>query len=282
MQAVHEAGHVLGVWASGGRTVRVVWHPATISRTDFADCPHPAVAVWAGPIVGVLGPLAAWGTAVAAGLRQAYLLRLFAGFCLLANGAYLAGGSFAGIGDCGELLNLGVPHGALLAFGALTIPAGLFLWHGQGPHFGLGPPVDGLPPRVSSLDAALSAGLCLLLLAVGFLCGDAGLRRKGRDARDLRWIALRNQEVSRTGRSGLTAAEGEATLARIPPQQPAKFVPVREPVRRRCPFAVSDRILLGHASCVEPTDRVGRSPKAKQPLPEIRLSDRPRSSRAGA
>ena len=147
MQAVHEAGHVLGVWASGGRTVRVVWHPLTISRTDFADCPHPAGAVWAGPIVGVLGPLAAWGTAVGAGLRQAFLLRFFAGFCLLTNGAYLAGGSFAGIGDCGELLNHGVPQGALLAFGALTIPAGLFLWHGQGPHFGLGPPLDGLPPR---------------------------------------------------------------------------------------------------------------------------------------
>jgi hypothetical protein len=28
---------------------------------------------------------------------------------------------------------------ALLLFGAMTAPVGLWLWHRQGPHFGLGP-----------------------------------------------------------------------------------------------------------------------------------------------
>jgi len=33
MQAVHEFGHVLGAWLTGGRVERVVLSPLTISRT---------------------------------------------------------------------------------------------------------------------------------------------------------------------------------------------------------------------------------------------------------
>ena len=36
MQAVHESGHVIGAWMTGGRVERVVLHPLTISRTDLA------------------------------------------------------------------------------------------------------------------------------------------------------------------------------------------------------------------------------------------------------
>src|SRR5207249_4106234 len=34
MMAVHEFGHVLGLWCIGGTVARVVLHPLTISRTD--------------------------------------------------------------------------------------------------------------------------------------------------------------------------------------------------------------------------------------------------------
>ena len=34
MQAVHELGHAIGAWISGGHVERVVLHPLTISRTD--------------------------------------------------------------------------------------------------------------------------------------------------------------------------------------------------------------------------------------------------------
>jgi hypothetical protein len=138
MQAVHEFGHVGGAWLTGARVAKVVWHPLTISRTDLADNPRPLAVVWAGPLVGVLVPLVFWGIAGALQVPGAFLLRFFAGFCLIANGAYIAGGSFDGIGDCGEMLRHGSPIWLLWLFGTATVPAGLWLWHEQGPHFGLG------------------------------------------------------------------------------------------------------------------------------------------------
>jgi hypothetical protein len=89
-------------------------------------------------LLGALLPLAIWG--VAAGLRCPgdYILRFFAGFCLIANGAYIGCGSFDGLGDAGEMLRYGSPPWPLWAFGALTVPVGLWLWHRQGRHFGLG------------------------------------------------------------------------------------------------------------------------------------------------
>lgn len=47
MQAVHEAGHVVGAWLTDGRVARVVLHPLTISRTDLAENPRPLAVVWA-------------------------------------------------------------------------------------------------------------------------------------------------------------------------------------------------------------------------------------------
>jgi Peptidase M50B-like len=165
MQDVHELGHVLGAWLSGGRVARVVLHPLTISRTDLADNPSPLVVVWAGPVLGVLLPVAAWVLVALLRPASAYLLRFFTGFCLIANGAYLAGGSVEGIGDCGEMLRHGSPVWLLWLFGGLTVPAGLWLWHRQGPHFGLGPARG----RVSVRAAYASLAAALLLLALGFV-----------------------------------------------------------------------------------------------------------------
>ena len=48
---------------------------------------------------------------LAAGLRLpgAYLLRFFAGFCLVANGGYIGGGSFDRLGGAGQMLRHGSP-----------------------------------------------------------------------------------------------------------------------------------------------------------------------------
>ena len=67
MQWVHEAGHVLGALATGGEVERVVLHPLSISRTDLRVNPRPLIVTWAGPMFGVLAPLAAW--LVVRGLR---------------------------------------------------------------------------------------------------------------------------------------------------------------------------------------------------------------------
>ncbi|MBW3598459.1 MAG: hypothetical protein KY475_14460 [Planctomycetes bacterium] len=167
MQAVHELGHVLGAAITGGRVQRVVLHPLTISRTDVAPNPHPLIVVWAGPLLGVLAPLAMWGAAAALRMRGAFVLRFFAGFCLVANGVYIAGGSAAGVGDCGEMLRHGTPIWALWLFGAVAVPAGLWLWHRQGAHFGLGEAKGKVDAQVT---AAMLIG-CVLLFALGIFIG---------------------------------------------------------------------------------------------------------------
>jgi hypothetical protein len=138
LQAVHELGHVLGAWLTGGTVVQVVLDPLTISRTDVEPNPQPLVVAWAGPIFGVLAPLALWGIAAAAGWRLAWLARFFAGACLMGNGLYMGAGSFGGIGDAGDIIRHGSPIWTLWLFGLATAPAGLWLWNGLGPKFGLG------------------------------------------------------------------------------------------------------------------------------------------------
>jgi hypothetical protein len=80
MQAIHELGHVVGAWLTGGQVRRVVLHPLTISRTDLAHNPAPLAVVWAGPAFGVVLPLGLWGLAAQARLPGSFVLRFFAGF----------------------------------------------------------------------------------------------------------------------------------------------------------------------------------------------------------
>ncbi len=148
MQAVHELGHCVGAWLTGGRVERVVLHPLTISRTDLGENSQPLVVAWAGPIAGTALPLLLW---VAVGrvanhgdpgfmAQPHWFARFFAGFCLVANGLYIGIGSFAGIGDCRELLLHGASRWHLWLFGLVTAPLGLYLWHGLGPRLGFGAP----------------------------------------------------------------------------------------------------------------------------------------------
>jgi hypothetical protein len=167
MQVVHECGHVLGARLTGGKVARVVLHPLTISRTDLADNPRPLVVVWAGPLFGVVAPLAIWGVAAAAGWPGAFVLRFFAGFCLVANGSYIGLGSFDGVGDCGEMLRHGSRLWQLWLFGVVTAPAGVWLWHGQGPHFGLGPSKG----RVDRGIAYGTLAACVALVVLGLVVG---------------------------------------------------------------------------------------------------------------
>jgi hypothetical protein len=138
MQAVHELGHATIGWATGGTVVKVVLYPTTISHTEILGGRHRAMTVWAGPITGVALPLALLLLFKAARWKWFYLAQFFAGFCLIANGVYLGIGSFPGDGDAGDLIRIGCPRWPLWLFGLLTVPLGLYLWNGLGPHFGRG------------------------------------------------------------------------------------------------------------------------------------------------
>jgi hypothetical protein len=124
MQAIHEAGHALVACLTGGHVARVVLYPLTISRTDVDDNRAPLLVVWAGPVFGVIGPLLLWLLAAALRLPGAFVLRFFAGFCLVANGAYIAVGSFDRVGDCGVMLQHGSALWHLWLFGVVTVPSG--------------------------------------------------------------------------------------------------------------------------------------------------------------
>ena len=133
MQAVHEAGHVLHAAASGGRVARVELPPLGFSRTDLSINPRPAFVAWGGAVWGVLLPLAVWGLCRVLCRRRgrsvARGLQFFAGFCLVANGAYLGVGWVDRVGDAGDLLRRGTPVWVLVAYSLVAVSGGLLLWH---------------------------------------------------------------------------------------------------------------------------------------------------------
>lgn len=161
MMAVHELGHVIGGVATGGRVQRVTLRPLTISRTDVSPNPHPAIVAWLGPILGCVFPVVGWLLIPRRLTIASHLALFFAGFCLLANGAYIAFGSFARVGDCGEMLRAGSPFWTLIAFGAFTLPLGLCVWHFLGfpKQFLYNPSV--IPSRTAYLVLFLLLGIVL-------------------------------------------------------------------------------------------------------------------------
>jgi len=165
MQVVHELGHVAGAVVAGGTIERVVLHPLAFSRTDVAFNPHPLAQVWAGPIVGVILPLIVWAIARAARAEMDKLFRFFAGFCCIANGAYIGfGPNSAGL-DTQVMLSLGCQRWQLLAFGIPMIAVGLWLFNGTGQAFGLGEKRG----RVSRRAVVASVSLLLAIVVLELL-----------------------------------------------------------------------------------------------------------------
>jgi hypothetical protein len=166
MMAVHELGHVFGAWLSGGRVVDVVLHPLAISRTDVAPNPHPRFVAWSGPLFGTFVPLAMLTFGRLTASRYHYLLAFFAGFCCVANGLYLAVGSFAAVGDAGDLLRHGAARWQLILFGVPATAVGFWLWNGLGSHFGVGPAAGQIDRRVA---IALAIALLIVVMLGLFL-----------------------------------------------------------------------------------------------------------------
>jgi hypothetical protein len=163
MQVVHETGHVLVARLTGAEVTKVALHPLIMSRTDVAENPHPLAEVWGGPLLGSLLPLLVFALAAVLRLPGTYLLRFFAGFCLIANGVYIGIGHFLAEGaDPWVMMENGSPRWLLVLFGAVAFPLGLYLWHRQGPHFGLG----SAKGKVDGRAAFISAGLFLTLTGV--------------------------------------------------------------------------------------------------------------------
>ncbi|MGD8452292.1 MAG: hypothetical protein PVJ57_10780 [Phycisphaerae bacterium] len=132
MMATHEAGHVLHAYAAGGRVARVIVPWVGFSRTDLAENPHPHFVAWGGAVWGCLIPLGLLAVAAALRFRRVAWVQFFAGFCLVANGTYLATGSAIDAGDCDDLMRCGTPRWLLVAVGTPLAASGLYLWHRLG------------------------------------------------------------------------------------------------------------------------------------------------------
>jgi hypothetical protein len=166
MQLVHELGHVVAAWSTGGAVQRVVFHPLAISRTEVSPNPAPRAVAWSGPVIGSLLP------ALAAGICRAFrsptraYAEFFAGFCLIANGLYIAVGSFEGIGDAGDLLRHGAKQDAQLMFGAIAFALGVWVWHRASVDFGFG--TNARVIRTTEAVAAAATAALFVLLAAAF------------------------------------------------------------------------------------------------------------------
>ena len=112
--------------------------------------------VWAGPAIGVVLPLALLLAAKRGKFKSAYMVQFFAGFGLIANGAYIGVGSLGKIGDAGDILRHGSPIWSLWLFGATCFPLGLYLWNGLGPQFGLGAAAGKVDHRAAYAACACS------------------------------------------------------------------------------------------------------------------------------
>lgn len=131
MMAVHESGHAVAALATGGGVRQITLQPLSISRTDVDPNPYPLLVVWAGPAAGCVIPLLTLLFSRGKdGLRCHFAF--FAGFCLIANGAYIGGGAFDQVGDCRVMLQHGSPMWLLFAFGGVAVIAGFWVWHGIG------------------------------------------------------------------------------------------------------------------------------------------------------
>ena len=168
MQIAHELGHVLTAYATGETVSKVALHPLIISRTDVSHDRHPLLVIWGGPAIGSLLPLVLLAVAKSLRCGLFYLFQFFAGFCLIANGVYLGVGSFGGVGDAGDLLRHGSPQWTLIAFGLVCTPAGLWLWNGLGPHYGLG----NSKGEVDRRAVRWAIGLVLTIVVVEILVGS--------------------------------------------------------------------------------------------------------------
>jgi len=171
MMLVHESGHVLGAVFTGGRVRRVVWHPAVISRTDVRPNPHPLIEVWAGPLIGSIVPLAFAVLASVIRLRVAHVLWVVAGFCLIANGAYIGIGAVRPVGDAKELIELGVARWTLALFGMIAAIPGLWIWHRVSPKVDFGK----APEPVSDRLALGTFVIAVLMTALGVAFGNRGV-----------------------------------------------------------------------------------------------------------
>ncbi len=114
---LHEMGHVLAGWASGGDFRYIDVYPFHFSTTILQPNPHPGLVIWSGLLMGWLLPLL---TIPVWKLQWAAIgptLKCWSAYCWLAFGAYLALAAGESLSDTGQLRTEGWPLALLISVG---------------------------------------------------------------------------------------------------------------------------------------------------------------------
>ena len=152
---LHEFGHVIHLWVSGGTVARVYVSPIDVSYVHKGANPHPQWVAWGGPVWGAVFPALLLGLAWVSRTRLVSLTVVLATFALVFNGAYLTVGAFQPGGDTAQLLEHGAPVWSLVAVGAPMLLAGVLLAPLVAPALDVG------PGRTSMAQSLLVVGLPL-------------------------------------------------------------------------------------------------------------------------
>ena len=120
MTFTHEMGHILAGIVCGGTLQSADLLPWHLPYSLFEPDPHLLVTLWAGPMVGVLGPVV-----IAFALKREWMW-FIAHFCVLANGVYIATAWYSGDRylDTPMLIENGASPVVIAAYCLLTIGFG--------------------------------------------------------------------------------------------------------------------------------------------------------------
>jgi small basic protein len=123
---LHELGHALAMWLTGGIVERITITPFSWPYTYYGSAPrYPQFTTWAGLLIG-----SALGLVVVFGVRKRttpYLLPfLFAGLAPMLNGGgyYLVDTFVSKQGDATDLIRAGVPEYVVIGAGILFLAVG--------------------------------------------------------------------------------------------------------------------------------------------------------------
>jgi hypothetical protein len=132
MMAVHESGHIIHARLAGGTVSYVSFPLIGFSQTHLTYNPAPAFIAGGGFVWGSLIPLLFLLPCYFLHPQLYRLMQFFTGFCLIANGLYLAVGWTMTAGDGHDLYRLSVPAWGMVLTGTMLFSIGLYFWHRLG------------------------------------------------------------------------------------------------------------------------------------------------------
>ncbi len=171
---LHELGHMLALWADGGKLDRIVLHPFSWSYTYFASASHhQGIMTAAGPLFGALAGLVLVGLVYRR--RNAWLVPLLvAGVCsIVGNGTYLCIDCImqAG-GDATSLVGMGAPWSVVFYTALLILLTGLGVSFVLPARVGIGSD-HGLLMRIAVLYSGIGTYFVCMFMHNLFLDRDA-------------------------------------------------------------------------------------------------------------